>query len=252
MSIFRAGRDAMKGLHDLHGASGHLGQLGQMQQELQHMADALSAPGGLAHLTGMADPDVLRGGLLGQGMIVSVRETGTSVGSEHDPRPVCEWVIEVRLDNVQPYNALVRQSVQLAWLPQFVPGQTLVAVRVDPADHSRVVLDFASQVPTVTRAAQPGALTMADVLASGEPARAVVTASQPLRSRNEAGLELYALVLTILQEGHAPRQVTVGNPVPAACVPLLYPGSNMPARAMPGQPQAVAIDWDAALAEASR
>ena len=64
--------------------------------------------------------------------------------------------------------------------------------------------------------------------------------------------DLYGLVLTILQPGHPPRQVQVGNPVPPAGVPLLYPGSNLPARALPDQPQAVVIDWDAALAEASR
>lgn len=226
---------------------------GQMQQQLHQMADALSAPGGFAHLTGTADPDVLRNGLLGQGLIVSVRETGTSVGSEHDPRPVCEFTVQVRLDNTPPYTAQVRQSVQLAWVPQFVPGQTMVAVRVDPADRSRVALDFSREAPTVTvPESATGAPSAASVLAHGVRVRAVVIQCQPLNARNQAGADLYALVLTILQEGHAPRQVQVGNPVPASCVPLLYPGSNMPAKAIPDQPQMVVIDWDAALAEASR
>lgn len=249
MGFFKAGRDAMKSLRDMQDAL----NAGQMQQQMHQMADELSAPGGFAHLTGTADPDVLHNGILGQGLIVSIQETGTSVGSEHDPRPVCEFVVQVRLDNTPPYTAQVRQSVQLAWVPQFVPGQTMVAVRVDPADHSRVALDFSREAPTVT-VPEPAAGTpsAASVLASGVPVRAVVIQSQPLNARNQAGADLYALVLTILQEGHAPRQVQVGNPVPASCVPLLYPGSNMPARAVPDQPQMVVIDWDAALAEASR
>src|SRR5215469_6591948 len=123
----------MQGMHDLRG----------MQQELREMQQAalsgLSTPGGFAHMTGSVDQDVLHNGLLGQGLIVNVQETGVSVGSEHDPHPVCEWEVQVRLDNTQPYTAYARQSVKLAWLPQFVPGQTMVAVRVDPADHSRVV-----------------------------------------------------------------------------------------------------------------
>jgi hypothetical protein len=239
VSFFKQGKDAMQGLRAL--------------QEFQKEAmSQLSAPGGFAHMTGAVDHDVLHNGLLGQGLIISVQETGVSVGSEHDPRPVCEWEVQVRLDNTEPYVAYARQSIQLAWLPQFVPGQTMVAVRVDPANHSRVVLDFSHEVPTVTLPAGSGAATAASVLATGVPVRAVVIQSAPLNARNPAGLDMYVMVLTVLQSGQAPRQVKVGNPVPPEGIPLLYPGSNMPAKTLPDQPNVVVIDWEAAVHEASR
>jgi len=53
-------------------------------------------------------------------------------------------------------------------------------------------------------------------------------------------------------EGKAPYQIQVGNPVTAGGVPLIFPGSNVPAKYMPdGSPESVAIDWDAAVAEAT-
>ena len=58
------------------------------------------------------------------------------------------------------------------------------------------------------------------------------------------------IALTILAEGRAPYQIQVGNPVPAAAVPLLYPGNTVPAKRMPdGDDREVVIDWDAALAQ---
>ena len=55
----------------------------------------------------------------------------------------------------------------------------------------------------------------------------------------------------MLAAGRAPYQVQVGNPVPAAALPLLYPGNTVPAKRMPeGDDRELVIDWDAALAQA--
>jgi len=43
--------------------------------------------------------------------------------------------------------------------------------------------------------------------------------------------------------------VSVGNPVPDDCVPMLYPGDNLPPKQPPSNPDAVVVDWDAARAE---
>jgi hypothetical protein len=129
----------------------------------------------------------------------------------------------------------------------------LIAVRVDPADHSRVAMDRSQEPPTVTVSDQTtGASAAVSILKTGNPVRAVIVQTQPLSAKNPAGLDLYAFVLTILEEGHPPRQVQAGNPVPDSCIPLLNPGSNMPAKVDPDQPGLVAIDWDAAWAEASK
>jgi hypothetical protein len=166
---------------------------------------------------------------------------------------VCLFGVQVTLDDTPPFRAQVGQSVPLADFPQYVAGQTLVAVRVDPADHTRVALDRSQEAPTVTMSAQTtGAPRAASVLETGDPVRAIVVQTQPLSAKSPVGLELHAFVLTILEDGCAPRQIQTGNPVPENCIPLLYPGSNMPAKALPDRPKMVAIDWGAALAEASR
>ena len=47
----------------------------------------------------------------------------------------------------------------------------------------------------------------------------------------------------------AVKLAKVGNPVPEEAVPLLYPGSNLPAKVLPEEPQGVVIDFKSALAE---
>lgn len=73
----------------------------------------------------------------------------------------------------------------------------------------------------------------------------------PCREAFAAGLDMYAFVVTILCDGHAPYQTQMGNPVPASGLPLMYPGSNLPAKVRPEEQSQVIIDWDAAVAEAT-
>ena len=78
----------------------------------------------------------------------------------------------------------------------------------------------------------------------------MIVESQPLGMRNPKGDDMYAFSLTILADGRPPYQIQVGNPVPAAAVPLLYPGNTVPAKRMPdGDDRQVVIDWEAALAQ---
>ena len=81
--------------------------------------------------------------------------------------------------------------------------------------------------------------------------RAVIQSTGPLYAKNVEGIEIYSLKLTVLAEGRPPAEFNVGNPVPQAALPLLYPGCNLPAKQMPEPPDDIAIDWDAALAEYS-
>ena len=43
-------------------------------------------------------------------------------------------------------------------------------------------------------------------------------------------------------------QIQVGNPVPARALVKMFPGSQVPAKRLPLDPNSVVIDWDAALA----
>ncbi len=77
----------------------------------------------------------------------------------------------------------------------------------------------------------------------------MIVQTNPLGMKNQAGVDVHAFVLTVLAEGQVPRQVQVGNPVSPEAIPLLYPGSNVPAKVLPEEPDGVVVDWAAALAE---
>lgn len=204
----------------------------------------------LKQFSGSVDKDLLRNGLLGRGTIVDVEQTNVSTGGDGAfSSPVCVFTVEVVLNNVPAYNATCRQSVPLTVLPKMVPGQTVCAVRVNPDNHDEIALDLATEPPEVTLAQGFGQATAADVLARGKPARAVIVQTQPLGVKNPHGVDMHAFLLTVMLDGEKPYQAKVGNPVPDDAVPLLYPGSNLPAKVLPEEPQGVVIDFEAALAE---
>jgi hypothetical protein len=205
-------------------------------------------------LTGAVPKELLTQGLLGRGIIVTVKQTSVSTGADFDPAHVCEFTVEVALDDTPRYTATCRQAVKATVLPQLMmPGAT-VAVRVDRNDHQRIALSLGEAPPTVTMAGaesgDPKVGSAARILAEGQDCKAVIVQSQPLGMRNKAGDDVYAFALTIMAPDRAPYQIQVGNPVPAAALPLLYPGKTVPAKRMPnGADVEVAIDWQAALAE---
>lgn len=203
-------------------------------------------------LTGAVPKELLEEGLLGRGIIVDVAQTSVSTGPEFDPAHVCVFTLEVALDNVARYTASCRQAVRATVLPRLtMPGAT-VAVRVDPNDHNRIALSLGEEPPTVTIASSgdPKTGSAARILDLGQPCRAVIVETQPLGMRNPRGDDMYAFLLTVLAEGRPPYQIQVGNPVPAAALPLLYPGNTVPAKRMPdGDERELAIDWQAALTQ---
>jgi len=206
----------------------------------------------MRELTGSVPKELLTQGQLGRGIIVSVQQTGVSTGADFDPAHVCVFTVEVALDNVPRYTAVCRQAVRATILPQLMTPGATVAVRVDGNDHSRIALSLAEEPPTVTAASSgdPNTGSAARILELGTPCKAVIVQTQPLGMRNQRGDDLYAFMLTVLADGRAPYQIQVGNPVPAAAVPLLYPGNTVPAKRIEGgDDRELAIDWEAALAD---
>ena len=206
----------------------------------------------MRNLAGSVPKELLQNGLLGRGIVVSIQQTSVSTGVDFDPSHVCVFTVEVALDDVPRYTATCRQAVRATVLPQLMmPGAT-VAVRVDQNDHSRIALSLGEEPPTVTMASSGDANTAsaARILEYGVPCKAVIVQSQPMGMRNPAGNDMYAFVLTVMAEGRSPYQTQVGNPVPVNAVPLIYPGSTLPAKRMPdGADHEIVIDWAAALAQ---
>ena len=189
--------------------------------------------------------------VLGRAIIVGVQQTAVSTGADFDPAHVCVFTVEVALDNVPRYTATSRQAVKATILPQLLmPGAT-VAVRVDPSDRTHRAPGEAAagsdhrQPPVIQTPARPRGSS-----SSGVPCKAVIVESQPLGMRNQKGDDMYAFMITVMAEGRPPYEIQVGNPVPAAAVPLIYPGNTVPAKRMPaGDERELVIDWEAALAQ---
>ena len=146
------------------------------------------------------------------------------------------FTVEVSLDNVPAYTATCRQSVPITVLPQFVPGQTVAAVRVNPDNHDEIALDLATEPPEVTIAQGQGA-SAAEVLERGDPVRAVIVQTQPLGLRNQHGVDVHAFVLTVIRDGQKPYQAKVGNPVPDDAVPLCSTARTCRPRSCPRSPK---------------
>jgi hypothetical protein len=192
---------------------------------------------------------LLRNGLLGRGLVLDLRIVGPTRKRGRDQDFVCEFVVEVRLDDTPWFKAKARQRVPEYALSKFRRGESVVAVRVDPEDHKRVAIDLGTPPPSVRVAAAAGHRPATELLACGSPCDAVIVRWSALGLRSPNGTGIYAFLLTVLTEGQDPYQVRVGLPVPDNARPLLYPGSTLPARRdHGGRPDDVVIDWEKALA----
>lgn len=206
----------------------------------------------LSKMTGGPDKKLLESGLPGRGIITDLKLTGTTIQTGNGlVQRTCIFTMEVSLDNQAPYTATCKQRIPEIEIAQIQPGASTVAVRANPDDLAQIVIDFNSEPPTVTTPAGQGTLSAAELLATGQPARAVIVQWQPLGKKNPAGVDLYAFTLTVMPEGKDPYQIQVGNPTPPAALPFLFPGSRVPVK-IGSDPNAVAIDWDQAAAEENK
>ena len=74
-------------------------------------------------------------GLVGQGTIKALRDTGTQVNYQ----PQFEIDLEIALPDRDPYPVTITQVVAMSVLPQFQPGVTM-PVHVDPKDPNIVMI----------------------------------------------------------------------------------------------------------------
>lgn len=202
----------------------------------------------LSNLTGGVDAEVVKIGVPAQAVVLGVRPTGTTVeiGNGLVER-VCEFAVQVFPDGEPEYRTTTRQRMPEILLARIEPGVTRVAAKVHPQDPQRVVLDFAAAPPPVRRAANTDAQhSAAHVLANGEPAYAVIVGGEPLNMTNPQGVPMYVFELTIMPDGRDPFKTRTGMPTPNGALPLIFPGSRVPVRFLPENPNAVVIDWRSA------
>jgi hypothetical protein len=73
-----------------------------------------------------------------------------STGLRALPAPRLILTIQVRLEGVPPYEATRVQMIPGMLVSQWQKPGGIVAVRVNPADHADVAVDFDTPPPTVT------------------------------------------------------------------------------------------------------
>lgn len=156
----------------------------------------------------------------------------------------CTFTVQVYREGHEPNTATAVQRVQEVYIPQFASGRAWVAVRVDPANPAHIALDFATQPPEVQVENPEGQASAADIMATGRPVEVVVVQAQPLGMTAPSGDAVYVLTLTVIEADQAPYQTQVGNAVPSASLPLLFPGSRLRAKRGEGAGDIV-VDWSA-------
>jgi hypothetical protein len=203
---------------------------------------------GFRNLTGGADEELLSTGVLARGEILSISISNTTMSVMNAPvERACTFQLRVMMDGVAPFEAVVTQRVQEIMISQLQQPGLVLAVRVDPSNHSRVAIDFANQAPAVQLPESTGAGSAADILATGKPITVVLVANKPIGISNAKGDPVHALTLTVTGGVAEPYQIQVGNAVPASALPLVFPGSKLHAKLGDG-PNDVVVDWAAGSA----
>ena len=78
------------------------------------------------------DAGSIQNARIGRGVIMGAQVTGNSITTGGIEQHVCLFQVEVALDDTAPYQATCRQRLPVWQLSQIQPGQTMVAVRVEP------------------------------------------------------------------------------------------------------------------------
>ena len=204
--------------------------------------------GGVDQQLGGVDRQLLATGTLARGEVLSIQPSSTTISVMNSlVERNCTFLLNVMMDGQQPFQAQVSQRVQEVLIPQLTKPGVVLAVRVDPADHANVAIDFAHPAPQVRLPESSGAGSAAEILSTGTPITVVLVANTPIGVTNAKGDPVHALTLTIATGVPTPYQIQVGNAVPATALPLVFPGSKLHAKLGAG-PNDIVVDWAAGAA----
>ncbi len=189
-----------------------------------------------------AASDLSPSSVLGRATIVDVRSQ--AAGELVD----CTITAKVRLiDGTPPYEATFDATLSQQRADLLHPGRSMVAVRAAVSDHRDLMISWSEAVPVVT-VNDPEILERpARALRDGEPCRIVVLDHARQFLRTPAAEELYGARVRVVSDG---SELQVMLHVPAGAVGCLDGDRELPARRLAGEPNIVAVDWNAALSDA--
>jgi hypothetical protein len=224
---------------------------------------------------------VLATGTPGTAQVLGVTPTGTVI---NEINYVCRFALRVQLPGTAPYDVEIKDTVPITAMGAIVPGSVL-SVRVDPSDRTKVFIDFAAGVqaaPGMAGMAGPGTSAVppstadlatalhdpsvmatttngsaADLLRTGQPAQGYLrsfadTGQTPRMLGRQVAPEALDDPLFVLEvelrfgPGATPILGTVIHRVPRAIAPTLFVGMPLVCAVDPGNPtRNFAIDFTA-------
>jgi hypothetical protein len=157
-----------------------------------------------------------------------------SHGNDALGKHVCNVAMNIDMDNTPPFQATCHQGVPILALQAVMTPGTVVAVRVNPQNPQGVALDFDSEPPTVTMSATGPNRGSARRAARHRHTGAGGDHPEPADGYgSQAGVDMYAFVVTILCDGDQPYQTQTGNPVPLSACRSCTRGPTCPPRFAP-------------------
>jgi hypothetical protein len=159
--------------------------------------------------------------------------------------------LDAPIGSAPPMRTDVANALRAAGLGDVVDGGTITpdaqcgTVLSGPP---RIVVQSGAEPPVEVplHAMDPSLGGAAGILANGLPCRATVLAVVPLAGqKTSTGEDATGLVLTVTIAGQPPHQAQTGMYVPPAALGRLAPGSELVGKAVVGNNDAIAIDWNA-------
>jgi hypothetical protein len=220
----------------------------------------------------MGDKTTLQNGVPGTAQVMSLAPTGTVI---NDMYYVCQIGLRVQLPAQASYDVMIKQSVPITAMARVNPGAS-VGVKVDPADQTKVVIDWnAPAAVGVAAAAGPADLSAGniaaavqqtggqglimgsakDLLEKGQRVLGVLTefadTGNTPRSMGQTPSRpefiddpLYVLTLQLHVPNTTPVEAKVVHRVPRAMAPTLAMGMQLNCAVNPSNPtRDVAVDW---------
>jgi len=161
--------------------------------------------------------------------------------------------LDAPVGTAAPVRTDVAAALARAGLGDMLAGATVTAgpngeTLIQTAPQVLVQSDGEEPVAVPSHAMDPSVGGAAGILANGVPCSAVVLAVIPLPGqKTSTGQDATGMVMSVTIPGFDPFQAQTGMYVPPAALARLTPGTELAGKAINGNNDAVAIDWDAFL-----
>jgi hypothetical protein len=175
---------------------------------------------------------------------------GETLRVEYNPK----HQVKVLLDEAHDRKAIEKQRADDFQAALDAPIGVAAVGDSAAAGPSQILVQSGDEAPVAVplHAMDPALGGAAGILANGVPCRATVLAVVPLAGqKTSTGEDATGLVLSVVVSGQSPYQAQSGMYVPPAALSLLTPGVELVGKAVVGNNDAVAIDWNAFITSQS-